>query len=77
VPAVAVKLAAVRAEPVLAARVRAQAVLAAAVVLVVVVVAAAAAGVVGAAAAGSAAFLFHSGEPGMVHPISIPAFLSF
>jgi hypothetical protein len=74
VPAVAVKLAAVRAEPVLAARVRAQAVLAAAVVLVVV---AAAAGVVGAAAAGSAAFLFHSGEPGMVHPISIPAFLSF
>jgi hypothetical protein len=75
VPAVAVKLAAVRAEPVLAARVRAQAVLAAAVVLVVVV--AAAAGVVGAAAAGSAAFLFHSGEPGMVHPISIPAFLSF
>jgi hypothetical protein len=76
VPAVAVKLAAVRAEPVLAARVRAQAVLAAAVVLVVVVVAAAA-GVVGAAAAGSAAFLFHSGEPGMVHPISIPAFLSF
>jgi hypothetical protein len=67
VPAVAVKLAAVRAEPVLAARVRAQAVLAAAVVLVVVA----------AAAAGSAAFLFHSGEPGMVHPISIPAFLSF